>query len=86
MPPRMRHHMYGQAGDGMSLPMISVALLWLYSQFELPMTTEPSVVMSGFLGTMGRALKREASRQSGVSHEDGEDDDTPPLKRQCGGE
>jgi site-specific DNA-cytosine methylase len=60
-PPRARHHMFNQAGDGMSLPSVGLALLWYHSQ---NMIVE-SILPHSFLGTLSRALCRQSSNTSG---------------------
>ena len=52
-PPRARHHMFFQAGDGMSLPSIGVALLWMLMHPLLPRERDAmkrSIILSCFVG------------------------------------
>ena len=53
-PPRLRHHMFHQAGDGMSAPSAGSALLWAVSQFDF--STPSETFMSPSLCNLGRML------------------------------
>ena len=55
LPPRQRHHLFAQAGDGMSLPCVGLALLW-YLHLDLRDTAQESLQVSPFLRKLTRTL------------------------------
>ena len=59
LPPRQRHHLFAQAGDGMSLPSVGLALLW-YLHLDLGPTPQESLQSSSFLRQLSSTLSSPA--------------------------
>ena len=63
LPPRGRHHLFAQAGDGMSLPSVGLALLW-YLHLELGPTPQESLQSSSFLRQLSSVLSSPSRYES----------------------
>ena len=75
-PPRARHHMFVQAGDGMSLPSVGVALLWMLMHPLLPREREE--VQKPFI--LSSLLARACTPRR---EEDDRDDSHDKRRRSC---